>query len=483
VTETIGRPDTRPHPLPDQADLPYPRARFADPRLLDPSVGRRPAPGQGPAGAGYRRGAPPYGGARPPAPGPRPRPADPRIPRSGPRPGPADPRLPATRPVPATATVTATATAPGGGRHERAQERRGRQGAATAGAAAPAPRGRHERAGGHESWQETTARRAAAEDERLLAALQPLLSLPSLYPRLVFLALGFAAITSLAAAYSEMLPLPAGARFMLVPAVACILLTGFRHRTWGRRALVGWLAGIIATGIYDMLRLGLVLVGTWDDPIPRIGQLLFLDPDANWLWGYVWRFLGNGGGMGLAFAMLPWRGVRFGIAYGTLICLGLFGVLAIWPVAQVHFFPLTPVVGVGAMAGHWVYGAVLGALTTRWLPPARLPAAGARAAAERTDRAARPGAARPGPAHPSGRAGAPRTATGRGRPVRPLAGPAGAPGSPGAPRVPAMQGRPDPGSAPAGARQRPPTPQRPAAPPARRPEGVRRSAPRPARPL
>ena len=336
----------------------------------------------------------------------------------------------------------------------------------------------------------TTARKAAAEDERLLAALQPLLSLPSLYPRLVFLALGFAAITSLAAAYSEMLPLPAGTRYVLIPAVACILLIGFRHRTWGRRALVGWLAGIIATGIYDMLRLGLVLVGMWDDPIPRIGQLLFLDPNANWLWGYVWRFLGNGGGMGLAFAMLPWRGVRFGIAYGTLICLGLFGVLATWPVAQVHFFPLTPVVGVGAMAGHWVYGAVLGALTARWLPPARPLATGTRAAPGRADRSARPGSARPGPAYPNGRTGIPRAATAPARPARRLADPPGTPrapgrsaapgapgrsGAPGAQWVPAWQGRPGPG-APVGGRQRPPTP-------ARRAEGVRTSPPRPARPL
>jgi hypothetical protein len=73
--------------------------------------------------------------------------------------------------------------------------------------------------------------------------------------------------------------------------------------------------------------------------------------------------------MGMAYAMLPWRGVRTGIAYGSAICLGLLGLLAFFPVAQVHFFPLTPVTAAGAMAGHWVYGAVLGALTARWLPP------------------------------------------------------------------------------------------------------------------
>jgi hypothetical protein len=38
----------------------------------------------------------------------------------------------------------------------------------------------------------------------------------------------------------------------------------------------------------------------------------------------------------------------------------------------VHFFPLTPVTTVGAYAGHWVYGAVLGKITSWWLPPVEL---------------------------------------------------------------------------------------------------------------
>jgi hypothetical protein len=35
----------------------------------------------------------------------------------------------------------------------------------------------------------------------------------------------------------------------------------------------------------------------------------------------------------------------------------------------VHFFALTPPTAAGGMAGHWIYGAVLGWLTARWLPP------------------------------------------------------------------------------------------------------------------
>jgi hypothetical protein len=214
-----------------------------------------------------------------------------------------------------------------------------------------------------------TARRAAAEDAKLLAALRVLLSNPSLFPRVFFLAAGFAAITSLGVALAGMVPLPYGLRFAVVPAVAVMVALGLRYPAWGKRALIGLVAGMIATGVYDILRIGLVFAGLWGDPIPSIGRLALADPDAHPAWGYVWRFVGNGGGMGLAFAMLPWRGVRLGIAYGSAICLGLVGLLYFWPESQEHFFALTPPTAAGGMAGHWVYGAVLGWLTARWLPP------------------------------------------------------------------------------------------------------------------
>jgi hypothetical protein len=227
---------------------------------------------------------------------------------------------------------------------------------------------------------EMTARAAADADAQLLTALRPIIngvrsllrSTPSLYPRVVFLAIGFTAIGPLAAAYSEVLPLPKGARYILLPAALLAILVGVRHKEWGRRALVGWVAGVAATGIYDVLRLALYKFGYWDDPIPGIGRLMLDDPNASAIWGYVWRFGGNGAGMGMAFAMLPWRGIRSGVIYGTSICFGLFGVLALAPVAQAHFFPLNLKTAIGALAGHWVYGAVLGWLTSVSLPPVRL---------------------------------------------------------------------------------------------------------------
>jgi hypothetical protein len=238
-----------------------------------------------------------------------------------------------------------------------------------------------------------TARRAAAEDAKLLAAIRVLLSNPSLFPRLFYLAFGFAAITSLGVALAGAVPLPYGFHYAVIPAYALMVLLGLCYPAWGKRALIGLVAGMIATGIYDILRISLMFAGLWGDPIPSIGNLALNDPNAEWYWGYVWRFVGNGGGMGVAFAMLPWRGVRLGIAYGSAICLGLVGLLYFWPESQEHFFALTLPTAAGGMAGHWIYGAVLGWLTSRWLPPVgrrrRRPARDRRDRDDRDQRAVR----------------------------------------------------------------------------------------------
>src|SRR6266542_1009571 len=267
---------------------------------------------------------------------------------------------------------------------------------------------------GGETWERNVtpaARVAAVEDARLLAFLHDLIrrlkAVPSLYPRVVFLIVGYAAVTSLAAAYAEAIPLLITASLIVIPAAGVIFNLGMRYPDWGRRALVGWLAGMVATIVYDVLRLSLVKAGIWGDPIPGIGRLVFADPHANFAWCYLWGFAGNGGGMGIAYTMLPWRAVRPGVAYGTLICPGLVALLFCFPVAQVHFFPLTPVTTAGAYAGHWVYGAVLGKITSWWLPPVEL----GRIHGRLTARLIHPGH-RPRPAHArsAGAAGDPRGA-------------------------------------------------------------------------
>jgi hypothetical protein len=74
-----------------------------------------------------------------------------------------------------------------------------------------------------------TARRAAAEDAKLLAAIRVLLSNPSVFPRAFYLAFGFAAITSLGVALTGAVPLPYGFHYAVIPAYVAMTLIGLRY--------------------------------------------------------------------------------------------------------------------------------------------------------------------------------------------------------------------------------------------------------------
>jgi hypothetical protein len=164
------------------------------------------------------------------------------------------------------------------------------------------------------------------------------------------------------------LPLHLGARWLVIPAAVATVLLALASPSWGRRAAAGYLAGVVATAAYDATRLALVWGGLWPDFIPPIGRMAWMDDNASPVWGYVWRFLGNGGGMGLTFAMLPWRGARAGMLYGTFICCCLWITLILAPGAQDVMFRLTPFTTAASLIGHLDYGGVLGWLTARWLP-------------------------------------------------------------------------------------------------------------------
>lgn len=197
------------------------------------------------------------------------------------------------------------------------------------------------------------------------------------WPRVLYAVFGYLPIVSLAVALLGWVPLHLSANLLVVPIVPLLIGLGVAYPEWGRRALVGFLAGIVATAAYDATRLALVWLGLWPDFIPAIGQMAALDHAAHPEWGYLWRFIGNGGGMGLTFAMLVTGqprlgrpGTRLGSLYGAFICCCLFATLLISPTAQHQLFPLNPITALFAMVGHLDYGAVLGYLLRHWLPEA-----------------------------------------------------------------------------------------------------------------
>lgn len=134
----------------------------------------------------------------------------------------------------------------------------------------------------------------------------------------------------------------------------------------------GWIAGIAAVLVYDLSRLAFMDWG-WSDFIPRIGQWLLEDPNAPDFVGYLWRYIGNGGGMGISFALIVhsgilkracrWRGLCFGLAVFSCLMLTLF----IAPNAQESMFRVTALTFTGSFIGHVVYGLVLGLILSQKL--------------------------------------------------------------------------------------------------------------------
>jgi hypothetical protein len=198
--------------------------------------------------------------------------------------------------------------------------------------------------------------------KELNMGISPALSVP----RLVLTLLGFVPIASLCMALFQFVSLHATLTLLILPSLLIAGLVASRYPTLGLEALLGLMAGMIATGLYDLVRLGFIVAGMWRDFIPLIGRMALDTPDASPLWGYLWRYIGNGGAMGMTFMMLHWRGAGTGMLYGTAICCCLFGTLLWAPDAQVLLFRLTPLSALGALSGHLVYGAVLGGLT-RWM--------------------------------------------------------------------------------------------------------------------
>lgn len=153
--------------------------------------------------------------------------------------------------------------------------------------------------------------------------------------------------------------LRSAALVVLPPALALVAVLAAGDRTTAglvRRAVV---AGVSATALYDASRFAFVAIGVVDgDPIPHIGVELGLEPAA--LFGYLWRYLGNGAGLALAFLALGLRGRTAGVLYGLAVCCGLLLTLALSPFGEQMLFPLGPGTVLMATVGHVLYGAVLG---------------------------------------------------------------------------------------------------------------------------
>jgi len=191
--------------------------------------------------------------------------------------------------------------------------------------------------------------------------------------RLTCAACGAAPILMLSVAYAGFARLPLLLGFVVVPAYILIAVICVVLPEVGRGAVTGFLAGIVAVLAYDLTRLALSYSQGGKDPIPHIGTML-MGSGAPWWLGYLWRTFGNGAGLGVVYGVLcprKWWGPKTGLAYASMIGLGMILTLWIFPQAQLQLFKLTWQTFVNSCLGHGTYGLVLGlmARAARDRPP------------------------------------------------------------------------------------------------------------------
>ena len=172
----------------------------------------------------------------------------------------------------------------------------------------------------------------------------------------------------LAMAIFGVLPLSVSTLLIVLPATVLGVGLALRFRAYGKLALKGLLIGLIAVFLYDCMRVPFILVGVWGDFIPKINMWLFNTSQPNWVVGYIWRYLGDGGYMGMAFSVAycllkPRVDSRIaGLGFGLAIWVCLIGTLVLAPHGQEMLFRLTPTTLSLSLLGHLIYGSALGVL-------------------------------------------------------------------------------------------------------------------------
>lgn len=174
----------------------------------------------------------------------------------------------------------------------------------------------------------------------------------------------------------DLVPMQLSAAILVIPlATTMIALTVFAPHPGDRVIAHGLVWGVVACAIYDVFRLDTVyLLGLWGDFIPTMGTWITGRPDdvaGGAVVGYLWRYIGDGGGIGLTFfvvasafglhrrsrAFVVLTAVGFAVAP---VWAGLIGTVALAPRGQELMFPLTPATVLLSLIGHLIFGLILG---------------------------------------------------------------------------------------------------------------------------
>ncbi|MFD9123238.1 hypothetical protein [Kitasatospora sp. NPDC059571] len=201
----------------------------------------------------------------------------------------------------------------------------------------------------------------------------------------VLMLIGAMPVTTIPLSVFGLLPLDAAARFIVLPFVVLYVLLVRQRSASSAWAVRGLLAGLLGVAAYDAMRLPLVAVHLWPDFIPRLGGWILGTGVPNIVVGYTWRWLGDGGGIGIAFFMvcgvlggtrlriLLRHPIALSIGYGIFVWSGLLATVVFSARGAELLFRLTPASFVLSLLGHLVYGSVLGVYLRRALAKGAAP--------------------------------------------------------------------------------------------------------------
>ena len=197
--------------------------------------------------------------------------------------------------------------------------------------------------------------------------------------------IGFAPIAALALSLMGILTLPVATLLLVIPALVIAMGLSCYELRYGRLMLHGFVMGIVAVTCYDGVRIPFIMAGWMNDFIPSIGGMLVGDGSRHAVLGYLWRYLGNGGGMGMAFVcafavlkqllaehhqtrLTPRVTKHIALGVGCLVWVCLIVTLKISPGGEDQLFVITPASLLLSWIGHLVFGYTLGCLVSRFRP-------------------------------------------------------------------------------------------------------------------
>jgi hypothetical protein len=166
------------------------------------------------------------------------------------------------------------------------------------------------------------------------------------------------------------------APILVIPLAAGIVaLTVLAPHQGDRVIAQGMLWGVVGCAIYDGFRLTTVHVfGWWADFIPTMGTWITGDPDdmtSGAVVGYLWRYIGDGGGIGITFfAVASALGLQKCSRRTAVLAAVAFSVFPVWagliatvwiaPQGQTMMFPVTATTLTLSLVGHLIFGWIMG---------------------------------------------------------------------------------------------------------------------------